>query len=298
MKPKVDSLESLVNPVLALLTERQQQVTRFRWGLHDGQQRTLMETGVAIGVSAERVRQIESQVFKRLRHSPNVRRRMQPLVDLIARLIKEAGGIVTMSDLVDALREAIPEGNMNAAGVVACVLVCGWRNKHPRFPTVGNHRKNHPFLVGDAEARRYPLYAVHVACEAREILKREGIPLRLDEIARRVAARIVELVEIIGTESVHEFIIHCLHLGIGRMTIADGRCWMPGWQRRPMIHAALVLDEAGEPLHYKEIAARVAERLEQVVKVRPYSLHKQLQDHPRLFQPRGDGVFTRENHRL
>jgi len=56
--------DNFVNPVLSLLNERQRQIVCLRWGIHDGQQRTLRETGIAVGVSTERVRQIESQVFK------------------------------------------------------------------------------------------------------------------------------------------------------------------------------------------------------------------------------------------
>ncbi|HET9061362.1 MAG TPA: RNA polymerase sigma factor [Acidimicrobiales bacterium] len=53
--------------VLADLSERERQVVRLRYGLDDGQMRTLEEVGKAFGVTRERVRQIESKSLAKLR---------------------------------------------------------------------------------------------------------------------------------------------------------------------------------------------------------------------------------------
>jgi RNA polymerase nonessential primary-like sigma factor len=53
--------------VLATLEEREQHVIRMRYGLDDGQPRTLDQIGRRFGLSRERVRQIEREVMAKLR---------------------------------------------------------------------------------------------------------------------------------------------------------------------------------------------------------------------------------------
>src|SRR5215210_2841556 len=53
--------------VLATLEEREQNVIRMRYGLDDGQPRTLDQIGRRFGLSRERVRQIEREVMAKLR---------------------------------------------------------------------------------------------------------------------------------------------------------------------------------------------------------------------------------------
>ncbi|MDQ3786829.1 MAG: RNA polymerase sigma factor RpoD, partial [Actinomycetota bacterium] len=61
-------LNEAVKLALSELSEREQQVVRLRFGLDDGQVRTLEEVGKEFGVTRERIRQIESKVLAKLRH--------------------------------------------------------------------------------------------------------------------------------------------------------------------------------------------------------------------------------------
>ncbi|TDZ45710.1 sigma-70 family RNA polymerase sigma factor [Mycobacteroides franklinii] len=67
-------LHSDVRSVLATLDEREQQVIRLRYGLDDGQARTLDQIGKLFGLSRERVRQIEREVMTKLRHGDRAER--------------------------------------------------------------------------------------------------------------------------------------------------------------------------------------------------------------------------------
>jgi len=61
-------LQDQIEDVLATLPEREAMVVRLRFGLTDGQPRTLDEIGRALGLTRERIRQIESKTMSKLRH--------------------------------------------------------------------------------------------------------------------------------------------------------------------------------------------------------------------------------------
>ena len=61
-------LNEAINEALADLSERERKVVRLRFGLDDGQMRTLEEVGKEFGVTRERIRQIESKTLAKLRH--------------------------------------------------------------------------------------------------------------------------------------------------------------------------------------------------------------------------------------
>ena len=61
-------LSSAVLDAIGELNEREQEVVRLRFGLVDGQARTLEEVGKQFNVTRERIRQIESKTLAKLRH--------------------------------------------------------------------------------------------------------------------------------------------------------------------------------------------------------------------------------------
>ena len=61
-------LQEQLQDVLDTLSEREAGVVAMRFGLTDGQQKTLDEIGRVYGVTRERIRQIESKTMSKLRH--------------------------------------------------------------------------------------------------------------------------------------------------------------------------------------------------------------------------------------
>jgi len=70
--PTVEASQSLLGEqleeALASLTPREAEVIRLRFGLDDGRSYTLEEVGQKIGLTRERVRQIQAEALRRLRH--------------------------------------------------------------------------------------------------------------------------------------------------------------------------------------------------------------------------------------
>jgi RNA polymerase nonessential primary-like sigma factor len=67
-------LHTDIRHVLATLDEREKQVIQLRFGLDDGQPRTLDQIGKLFGLSRERVRQIEREVMIKLRNGDRAER--------------------------------------------------------------------------------------------------------------------------------------------------------------------------------------------------------------------------------
>lgn len=63
--------------VLDSLNPREKQVIKWRFGLEDGRMKTLQEIGELMGVSRERVRQIESCAFRKLKNKKRTKHLQQ-----------------------------------------------------------------------------------------------------------------------------------------------------------------------------------------------------------------------------
>ena len=69
-----------MDKVLATLDPREERILRLRYGLQDGRNYTLEEVGERFGLTRERIRQIEGQALRKLRHP----RRSRSLRDYLA----------------------------------------------------------------------------------------------------------------------------------------------------------------------------------------------------------------------
>ena len=69
-------LSQQIDQVLELLPPREVQILKLRFGLSNGETHTLREVGLKIGVSRERIRQIEAQAIRRLRQ-PEIQHKLR-----------------------------------------------------------------------------------------------------------------------------------------------------------------------------------------------------------------------------
>ncbi|HOQ99970.1 MAG TPA: RNA polymerase sigma factor RpoD [Anaerolineae bacterium] len=67
-------LKEQMQDILDSLSSRERRVLQLRFGLEDGQSRTLEEVGQKFGVTRERIRQIEAKALRKLRHPTRSRK--------------------------------------------------------------------------------------------------------------------------------------------------------------------------------------------------------------------------------
>ena len=73
-------LKEHLDEVLKTLTPREAQVIILRFGLEDGNPRTLEEVGKEFNVTRERIRQIEAKALRKLRH-PSRSKKLKDFLD-------------------------------------------------------------------------------------------------------------------------------------------------------------------------------------------------------------------------
>lgn len=56
-----------VHSILMTLRPKERQIIKLRYGIHDGEKKTLSEIGAVFGITKERVRQVESAALHKLK---------------------------------------------------------------------------------------------------------------------------------------------------------------------------------------------------------------------------------------
>jgi RNA polymerase primary sigma factor len=67
-------LRTALEELLTTLSPREARILHLRFGLKDGHRYTLEEVGEKFGLTRERIRQIEKEALRRLRHPRRSRR--------------------------------------------------------------------------------------------------------------------------------------------------------------------------------------------------------------------------------
>jgi len=71
---KSGNLKSMIEEALRALSARESKILILRFGLEDGKEHSLREIGKGLGLSAERVRQIQNLALRKLKHPAHSRR--------------------------------------------------------------------------------------------------------------------------------------------------------------------------------------------------------------------------------
>ena len=124
---KTQSIKNILNETVSLLSPRTRSVIEKRFGLHSDTYQTLEAIGQNLGITRERVRQIESLGLKQLLNK-NVLETLKPAFDAIEGHLKECGGIRREDKFLVEIADLLKINEKNRENVVNFVLTLGKNN--------------------------------------------------------------------------------------------------------------------------------------------------------------------------
>ena len=111
-------LNKIIGKAFSGLKRKQRHVLKKRFGLNNGEIKTLQEIGDSYGVTRERIRQIEKAAIKRLAKEVNYKH-FSPISYMVVHELENAGGIMSEETLIKKLlQNKYDEINANALRLI------------------------------------------------------------------------------------------------------------------------------------------------------------------------------------
>jgi RNA polymerase sigma factor (sigma-70 family) len=261
------TLDDLVTQWLEVLTEREHQILRWRYGFID-EALTLEEIGQLVNLTRERVRQIEAKAIRKLCR-PSQRYIVQSLVQFVREVLLEGGGVGTETQISETVSEAIDIGAVDPQGVVRLLL-----SIHDEFAEIKKERAwgltDLP-LESVAKINRY----------AVDLLAAERAPLTKDELLARL--KVMPWYQEHASQLSDAFILACINVSEKIICREDESYGLEKWQRHYLDDIIVALRRLSQPAHYSEIAETINASLPEDQHITPRAVHIRLMQHPELF---------------
>ena len=247
------TIEEMINAWLDPLSDRQRNVIYGRFGLY-GEEWTLQEIGEQLGVSRERVRQIQKKALRTLEYQYQHRRKNQlkPLIAHLHQIFTEQGGLLNNSEIITLLEsnDIVRLGNIDPVGTV--LLICEMDAHFHYF------KKQH-----FATLSKYSTDAI-ISVQACfiEILEKELTPIPGDVLLMEFKKTAVYTsYKDWQTDYPDDFFIACLRVHPEIEQLDSGRYTLAKWSKKRLGAIVSVLRKIGEPAHYSVIAEKTNELL-------------------------------------
>ncbi len=237
--PTTLDIEQIINDVLATIErEREREIIARRFGLFERKE-TLEQIGELLGITRERVRQLEKAVITRLKSTAE--QDLPHIKELQARFVTELeqlGGVSRVSDLSAKLTK--DNSRTDQARVAFLTLLC------PNLAVI-DENDNFYHAVGLAKLHTEKQMKDQVA-KIIDAIKKGGEPTSIDKVATSVK----------DTDSKH---VAALASTSKQLATLNGRWGLVKW---PMVNPKnirdkiyVILYEKGKPLHFNEISEAI-----------------------------------------
>lgn len=267
---KRTDLKSVVESLLDSLSAKQKLVLSSRFGIGNGEPKTLEAIGKSLNITRERVRQIEGDAVKTLKKSKNVKS-LNDLSASVNDVIKENGGIIKAEKLASGVLSRYSGKNEISASEARILeivfLMTGIKKAR------ANREMEDAWIHADFD-KKYFNAAVQeletIFDSGKKILSFEGVLKKLDH--SQFSQKFPQMKP--------EHIVSFLEISkkFGQNVFGD---W--GKARWPLIRprgvrekATLVLMKKGKPLHFREISRFIEEMKLSAKKVHPQTVHNEL----------------------
>ncbi|MEK7538163.1 MAG: sigma factor-like helix-turn-helix DNA-binding protein [Patescibacteria group bacterium] len=247
-----DPLET-VNQLLKLLSSKEADVLRRRYGLGPNEPETLEVIGRSYQVTRERVRQIQHWAIKHLRQAPPTNQLLHGLTLVLQQLLESRGGLMLEEELLQRL-QGTGQSTRSRQAAVRFLLAQLLNGKVER--------------VEDASYKPYwkssfanlALLASTIAA-AERILIAVSKPVTQSELLRRLA--VSELVHDQAPQLTEDILLSYLSVSTNVERNPFGELGLRTWgtivPKRMHDKILLVMRKHGRPMHFQEITKRINE---------------------------------------
>jgi len=274
------SLTGAIHEMLAQVDQRQAEVLRLRYGLEGQSVRTLEEVGQQLGVTRERIRQIEKKALNKLQH-PRRRRAIEPIILVLEQALQNANGVIPLHVAQEALCSQIDGNTTVSDGQLAFILL------------FAHHiRPVKDLRMFTLSCEPYAVYApsVHDICKIlKRIVAQAYAPLSLTEVQTRFASD--NDGKAIGLHIPQDFLSACLNAHPDIVLNDEGNYGLKQWLSKRLDDIIIVLRQHGKPMHFTEIAEHVNRRLPASQQTKAHNIHAHIGRLPNLFVRVGRGLF-------
>jgi len=275
-KKKADlNPQELVNFLLKDLNSREKEVIKARYGLDRGKSQTLESIGKTLGITRERVRQIESNGLRKAYQAEDWQEKLQNLLSLAIKNINKSGYIRLEEALLNELLENSQEIEIdkNCLRFIFNKFLIG------QLEPVNIVHTDRAWKVGEVDLNHYEPLIEGI----KNILIKKNEPLTIQELASEIEKEIIDvkvkdvLKELEDLElALYSYLEVSQHFRKNLFEKWGLKEWRTVNPKRMRDKIYLVLSKDKEPLHYRKITDRINEEMFDNKVAHPATIHNEL----------------------
>lgn len=276
----VTELPSLVSNLLLLLSDKEKVVIKKRFSLDGLQKHTLDEIGKEFTVTRERIRQIEKNALSKMRRNV-FNTALKGLHDFSSQIVKENGGLLRKSKLIDELVSVLPPGfKLDSNSFYLSVVL------HEDLNCIGNTINFHPY-VRSKDLKDYSLK--FLSDRMINQLHKYGNVKKMDRIHRDLKGDFSEVdFDVLRAKSLVDIDKRMTLLDDDSIALMEWRHIHPRTLRDKIL---FVLKKEKKTMHFSTIAEKISEANFDKRSVNIQAVHNELIRHDQ-FVLIGRGIYA------
>jgi hypothetical protein len=288
-------VEAQVAAILSTLDPRSQMVLQRRFGLWAGEKTTLEGVASTLGLTRERIRQIETKALKRLRGSRSRKVGLAMLAHLRDSYLDPnrspvLAGVLTAEDVDDLceLRLSPDASGSTSRGLALRFLLGAFDETLERFKQGLAMDREGRWFASEAAAKRWD----RLESEVRTALASRGRPALIDDLVARLRLSSAG-VEITAPE------LRRLPQVSRQVVMSLGQLALPNWNRFGRGRAAgrveRALAELGQPTHFSYIVEKMNFLFPDKAPFQGHAITATMLRYPDVFVSLGRGEYALRN---
>lgn len=271
---------AIVESLLSLLTDKEARVISARYGLQGQQVRTLASLGTELGVTRERIRQIQAQALKKMQRNA-VHTDISKMHSEVMKFVMHHGGIVTDSEMTEFVKLNYNDLATNSEELLlACVLDDRLVQEHNKVDYVPHFRLT---SIKMAQIKK--------SCDlGLKILKKFNAELDSDMLSSEIAKNVKESYLHFNPSTIASSL-----LLDRRIILKSNRYSLDAWRhinpRTLYDKIVYILSDIAEPMHFLDIVNSIKSHGFDTKRVSLQAVHNELISNP-AFVLIGRGIYA------